>query len=241
MMHGPQQEKVDLSFSIPADCARDIEKDRAEVGLVPVAEIARQGLEIVPGVGITCQGAVRSILVFSRVPWNKVRTLAADSSSRTSVELARVILREQHGVEPQITRERPVLTEMLRSADAALVIGDPALRLNPAAQGFEWMDLGAEWFRLTRLPFVFAAWAGKPGIAISELVGLTVESYLFGQSRIDAIVEHEFAGRGVTRETAHCYLTRNIQFVIGGAEQRGLEAFFEMAKLGVPALAGEKA
>ena len=241
MLHGPQKTAVDLSFSIPADCARDIENGHAEVGLVPTAEIARQGLEIVPGVGITCQGAVRSILLFSRVPWRKVRTLAADVSSRTSVELARLILRERYGVEPQITRERPVLDEMLSVADAALVIGDPALRIDPAAQDVEWLDLGEEWFRFTQLPFVFAAWAGKPGIAVSELVGLTVESYLFGQSHIDEVVDHEFEKRGVTRAMAHRYLTQHIQFVIGGAEQRGLEAFLEMAKLGAPALAGEKA
>ncbi len=106
MLHGPQREDVDLSFSIPSVCAEELDREQIEVGLVPVAEIARQGLDIVPGVGISCLGAVRSILLFSRVPWRQVRTLAADRSSRTSVELARVILRERYGVEPQVTPRR---------------------------------------------------------------------------------------------------------------------------------------
>ncbi len=231
MLHGPQSAEVDLSFSIPSECARDVEQDKAEVGLVPVAEIARQELEIVPGVGICCLGAVRSILLFSRVRWREIRTLSADHSSRTSVQLARIILRERYGVEPRITQEKPVLHAMLSHSDAALVIGDPALQLEPAALGFEWLDLGAEWFRLTQLPFVFAAWAGKPGIAVSSLVGITVESHLFGQSRIDEIIEHEFPMRGISRELTQRYLTEHIQFTIGGAEQRGLETFLELADL----------
>lgn len=231
MLHGPQSAEVDLSFSIPSECARDVEQDKAEVGLVPVAEIARQELEIVPGVGICCLGAVRSILLFSRVSWHEIRTLAADHSSRTSVKLARIILRERYGAEPRITHEKPVLHDMLLHSDAALVIGDPALRLEPATLPFECLDLGAEWFGLTRLPFVFAAWAGKPGIAVSALVGITVESNLFGQARIDEIIEHEFAGRGISRELTRRYLTQHIQFTIGGAEQRGLEAFLELADL----------
>ncbi len=231
MLHGPQREQVDLSFSIPSDCARDVERGLAQVGLVPVAEIARQGLEIIPGVGIACEGPVRSILLFSRVPWRQVRTLAADSSSRTSVELARVILRERYGVQPNIRREQPVLEKMLASSDAALVIGDPALAIAPEAVDYDWLDLGAEWFGLTQLPFVFAAWAGKPGIAVSALVGITVESYLFGRTHIPEIVESEYRRRGISRELADTYLTRNIQFVIGGAEQQGLETFLSLADL----------
>jgi chorismate dehydratase len=231
MLHGPQKERVELSFSIPSECARDVENGVAEVGLVPVAEIARQELEVVPGVGITCLGAVRSILLISRVPWKRVQTLAADSSSRTSVELARVILRERYGVQPHIVRQDPVLEDMLAQADAALVIGDPALHIDPASSRYLWLDLGEEWFSLTKLPFVFAAWAGKPGIAVSQLVGITVESHLYGQSRLSEIIEEEYPRRGVSRELVRQYLTRHIRFIIGGAEQLGLETFLELADL----------
>jgi predicted solute-binding protein len=238
MQHGPQAAEVDLSFSIPSECARDVENGGAQVGLVPVAEIARQGLEIVPGVGISCLGAVRSILLFSKVPWPEIRHLAADLSSRTSVQLARVILRERFGVQPRITQARPVLGDMLTLADAALVIGDPALCLDPEREGFACLDLGDEWHHLTRLPFVFAAWSGKPGIPVDPLELLFRKSYEFGKARIPEIVEQQHALRSITKDLAARYLTQHIRFEIGRDEERGLQAFFELADLAKPVFAG---
>ncbi len=235
MLRGPQREQVRLSFSVPSVCATEIERGDIEVGLVPVAEIARQGLEIVPGVGIACLGAVRSILLLSRVPWTEVRTLAADLSSRTSVQLARVILRERFGVEPEITEQAPVVEAMLAEADAALVIGDPALRVNPETLPetlpFACLDLGAEWFKLTSLPMVFAAWAGKPGSAVEEFSEIARGSYQFGRERLEEIVEEEYAVRGVTRELAKKYLTQYIRFELGARELEGLETFLRLAGL----------
>ncbi|MDQ2840522.1 MAG: menaquinone biosynthesis protein [Acidobacteriota bacterium] len=239
MQYGPQKPQVDLNFSIPSECALDIERGGSEVGLVPVAEIARQGLEIVPGVGITCKGSVRSILLFSRVPFSQIKTMAADASSRTSVHLARVILRELYGSDPRIFSQNPILREMLTDADAALIIGDPALMLEPETLGFEWLDLGTEWFRLTRLPMVFAAWAGKPGIPTEPIQKLTLGSYNFGKAHLAQIVDEEHKSRRITHDLANRYLSENIRFQIGAQEQRGLEAFLELADLGKPALVGQ--
>ncbi len=239
MQHGPQKPHVDLTFSIPSECALDIERGGSQVGLVPVAEIARQDLEIVPGVGITCNGSVRSILLFSSVPFGEIKTLAADSSSRTSVHLARIVLRELYGSDPKVFRHEPVLHKMLSHADAGLIIGDPALMLQPETLGFEWLDLGTEWFKLTRLPMVFAAWAGKPGIPIEAIEKLTVGSYQFGKAHLAQIVEEEHNSRGITPDLATRYLNENIRFEIGAQEQRGLEAFLELAGLGKPALVGQ--
>jgi chorismate dehydratase len=231
MLHGPQRKQVDLTLATPAVCAREVEEGRTQIGLVPVAEVARQGLEIVPGVGIACVGAVRSILLFSRVPWERVRTLAADSSSRTSVQLARVILRERFGIEPQITAYQPDLEAMLKQADAALIIGDPALRIDPRRTAYEWLDLGQEWFSLTQLPMVFAVWAGKPELPVEELSELTRGSYEFGKERLTEIIANEFGKREISHELADEYLRRYIRFEIGPQERRGLEAFFELARL----------
>ena len=151
MMHGEERSAVDLTFSIPAVCAEEIEHGTTDVGIVPVAEIARQGLEVVSDVGITCRGAVRSILLVSRKPLREIRTFAADLSSRTSVQLARVILRERYGVEPLIHRAAPDLDGMLAGADAALIIGDPALRIDPQGLSIECLDLAEEWWSLTKL------------------------------------------------------------------------------------------
>ena len=183
-----------------------------------------------PDVGITCLGAVRSILLISKVPFGEIRTLAADGSSRTSVQLARVILRERYGAEPAIGSQAPVLESMLADADAALVIGDPALRIDPERLPYRCLDLGAEWLALTGLPFVFAAWAGKPGLPAESLRPLLRESYEYGRARIDEIVESEFVRRGVSRELANQYLRRYIRFEIGPKEERGLETFFALMR-----------
>lgn len=231
MLRGPQANSVELSFSVPSLCAEQVERGDVQIGLAPVAEIARQGLEIVSGVGITCYGAVRSILLFSRVPWNKIGSLAADAGSRTSVLLARVILQERFGVQPNITAQPPILHEMLDKADAALVIGDPALRLEPERLPFASLDLGEEWRKLTGLPMVFAAWAGKPGLPLDRLRALTVGSYQFGRERIGDIAEQESGSRHISQELANQYLSHHIRFEIGPKEQEGLEAFLDLANL----------
>jgi chorismate dehydratase len=231
MLRGPQREQVDVSFAIPSACAREVQEGSVQIGLVPVAEIARQRLEIIPGVGIGCVGSVRSILLLSRVPWQKVRLLAADLGSRTSVELARVILRERYGVEPAIVLHEPILGEMLYVAEAALIIGDPALRITPEQLPFEYLDLGAEWLAHTGLPMVFAAWAGKPGIPVELLRSITSGSYEFGKARMDEIVEQESAKREISNDLSRRYLTEYIRFELGPDEYRGLETFLELANL----------
>ena len=231
MLHGEQADQVELTFSIPSICATNVEQGQCDIGLVPVAEIARQGLDIVPGMGITALGAVRSILLFSKVPWTQVRSLAADLSSKTSVQLARVILRERFGVEPHINSQPPLLHEMLLNSDAALIIGDPALIVDPSAQPFIWLDLGQEWFSLTGLPFVFAAWAGKPGLAITSLTHLTVDSWKFGSARLAEIAEHEYNKRNIQKSTAESYLKHHIRFLLGPREYQGLEEFLALAQL----------
>jgi predicted solute-binding protein len=126
---------------------------------------------------------------------------------------------------------------MLTNADAALIIGDPALRIDPTEEAYAWLDLGAEWLTLTGLPMVFAAWAGKQGLDVGKVERITTGSYQFGQSRIDEIVEHEYQRRGVTKGLAKRYLTQHIRYELGADERRGLEAFIELARL-APAPAG---
>jgi chorismate dehydratase len=229
MLHGPQRERVSLSFSLPSKCADDVESGAIDIGLVPVAEIARQKLETLPGVGISCRGAVRSILLISRVPWPRVRTLAADCGSRTSVELAHIVLRERFGRDVETTAFAPDLERMLSACDAALLIGDAALHVSPAELAYEWLDLGQEWFTLTGLPMVFAAWAGKPGFAARDLEEITRGSYEFGASRIDQMVDAEHAARRISKELAQRYLREHIRFDLGVEEAKGLEAFLELA------------
>ena len=158
---GPQRGLYDFRFDLPAQCADAVGTGEADIGLVPCAELDRLGLDFLPDLGIACEGPVRSILLISRCDIPKIRTLAADSSSRTSVALSRILLAERYGCRPAITAQAPNLEDMLAEHDAALIIGDPALRIEPATLPWKTLDLGAEWVEWTGLPMVFAVWAGR--------------------------------------------------------------------------------
>jgi predicted solute-binding protein len=118
---------------------------------------------------------------------------------------------------------------MLSSADAALVIGDPALRVDPRSLPFRWLDLGVEWWELTGLPMVFAIWAARPGLASAELAEAFRDSLSFGMEHMDEIVRSEAAGRGFGEPVVRDYLARNVVFTFGDAERRGLERFLALA------------
>ena len=234
MQHGPQTNDFKLEFCVPSECARRIEAGRADLGIVPVAEMERQGLEPVPGTGIACHGAVRSILLISKVEPREIRTLAADSGSRTSVQLARIILEERFGVTPVSFEHAPDLGPMLEVADAALLIGDEALRVEPSALPYSCLDLGAEWLSLTGLPMVFALWAGRAEAVRqwdSDLLARSFSGSLdFGMAHMDEIVAQESARRQLAPALVRDYLTRNIVFRIGPREQEGLAAFRKLLR-----------
>jgi chorismate dehydratase len=225
-LHGPQRGRFNFRFDLPARCAESLEKGEAAIGLVPVAEIERLGLEFLPDTGIACEGPVRSILLFSRVPFAEIRTLAVDSSSRTSVALVQILLRERYGVSPLLTAHAPDLDQMLTASDAALVIGDPALRLEPSVLPWGWLDLGAEWTAWTGLPMVFAAWAGSsaalggPGVRESF-----VDSWRWGMQHLDEIVAQASAERGFSDKLARVYLERHIQFELTPRHLQGMARF----------------
>jgi predicted solute-binding protein len=186
---------------------------------------------MIPGVGIAACGPVRSILLFAKRPWPAVKTLAADISSRTSVELARVILREQFGASPAFLPSEPDLDRMLQSADAALIIGDPALRIQPDSLPYEWLDLAEVWFSMTGLPFVFAAWAGKPGLPVLALRQLTLGSYQYGRQHIAEIAAAEAGKRQISVDLADRYLRHHLHYEIGSKELEGLDMFLSLAGL----------
>lgn len=223
------QRHHNLTFELPAVCAHLLATGAADIGIVPAIELIRQPLEALPGVGIAAHGAVRSILLVSRVPIAAIQTLAVDSSSRTSVALARIILEERYGVSPIQISLRPRLEEMLTQADAALVIGDPALRLEPKAIPYRVLDLSEEWLALTGLPMVFAVWAARPGFASAEAAQTFVDSYTYGREHVEEIVREKSAEFRVEPELAREYLTRYIRYEIGPRENEGLRRFLELA------------
>jgi predicted solute-binding protein len=222
---GPQHGLFDFRFDLPVHCAEALRDGQADVGLLPCAELDRLGLDFLPDVGIACEGPVRSILLISRCEPTRIQRLAVDSSSRTSVALARILLAERYGCTPQITALTPTLEEMLRENDAALIIGDPALRLDPASLPYRTLDLGAEWLEWTGLPMVFAVWSGKPGFLTSQAAGAFRGSYEWGQAHIDDMVEQASAQRGFPQQLARDYFTRFIKYRLGPRHLEGMAHF----------------
>lgn len=229
MLHGSQRGLVDLDFQIPADCADRLASGQADIGIVPSFELTRQDLSIVPGVGIASHGPVRSILLVSSRPPADIRTLAADSSSRTSVQLARVILDRRYGASPAIAPHAPDLNAMLQVADAALVIGDPALRVDIGPGPYRIYDLGAEWDAMTGLPMVFAVWAGRKEVVTPELCAAFRESARYGRERIEEIVAIEAPLRGFPPDLVREYLETHIVHELGPRDYEGMNLFLSYA------------
>jgi predicted solute-binding protein len=229
MLHGPQRGMFELEFRVPAGCADALATGEADIGIVPSFELTRQDLDILPGAGIACRGAVRSILLIAKKPLGEVRTLAADSSSRTSVELGRIVLDRKYGARPRVLPHAPDLEAMLDAADAALIIGDSALRIDPAHVPHEVRDLGADWVEMTGLPMVFAVWAARKGVANEPIAQAFRDSCQYGLDHMDEIVAVESGRLGFAPELVRHYLTRHIVHQLGPREYQGMRRFLEWA------------
>lgn len=230
MLHGRQREQFDLTFCLPSECAARLENLQADIGIVPSIEAARQGLAIIPGAGIACHGPVRSILLVTKVHPSHIRTLALDASSRSSSMLARIVLARRYGVEPRALTLPPDLPAMLEAADAALVIGDPALRLDPRSTGLATLDLGGEWCEMTGLPMVFAVWACRPTALVTGLAEAFLDSCRFGIQHLDDIARLEAPPRRLSEALARDYFARNIVLELGERDYEGMRLFVQYAR-----------
>ncbi len=229
MLHGPQRGLFDLEFATPAECADRLAVGQCDIGIVPAVELLRLKLTVIRGAGIACRGAVRSILLVLKQPLAEIRRLSADSASRTSVALARLILSHRYGVDPEPIPARADLDRMLEQADGALLIGDPALRLDVETLPYRVLDLGKEWFEWTGLPMVFAVWAGRPECVTPELETAFLDSCRFGRDRIEEIVRREAVPRGIPEERARAYLSRHIVNELHERDYEGLRRFLQLA------------
>jgi predicted solute-binding protein len=235
-LHGPQQGLFDFRFDLPAACAAAVGDGAADVGLVPCAELDRLGLDFLPDLGIACEGAVRSILLISPRPFETIRTVAADSSSRTSVALARILLAERYGVTPLIVPHAPTLDSMLAEYVAALIIGDPALHLDPAALSYHTLDLGAEWVAWSGLPMVFAVWAGRRKFLTREVGGAFRAAYEWGRAHTEEMITRASRERGFREDVARDYLTRRIVYELSAKHLEGLATFRNLNRALEPAV-----
>jgi chorismate dehydratase len=221
--------QAELSLDVPSRLADRLAAGELDVALIPVIEYFRgDGYTIVSDVAIASRGPVLSVTLFSRVPWAEIRTVALDEGSRTSAALAQILLRDRYGVTPA-ARPLPLDANAEASdADAVLLIGDRAMRA--CLPGFRYaFDLGDEWHRWTRLPFVFAVWAVRPGADLRGVDAALQEAKGRGLENVGAIAQVESAHLGLDAGFCRRYLETLLTFEFGVDERAGLNKFYELA------------
>ena len=223
--------RFELRFDVPSVCARLLHRGAIDIGLIPSIEYLRGGpYAIVPDLAIVSHGPVASVMLYVTKPVGDVRSIAMDTSSCTSVALTRVLCRQLFRIQPAIEARGPDLADMLSRCDAALVIGDNALFLDPqAGAGIEAIDLGEAWRHLTGLPFVYAFWAGRPGVLQPEDVGALQHARDEGTRRSDELARQYLADAPGRQALGARYLRENIRYQLGDDERAGLEAFYRYA------------
>ena len=221
-----------IEYTVPSRCAEDLKQGRADIGIIPAITYATiPGLAILPDAAIAAKGAVRSILLVSRKPIEQVNTIAADTSSRSSVALARILCQKLWGRVRQFRDFPPDLDSMLAACDAALLIGDPALRIERAK--YFVYDLAEEWRKFTGKPFVFAFWAVRMQ-ALSEVRRDLDVAAVFRNSRDHGIqpasiaeIARQWNWRvGLSEAEITSYLIYNVHFYLDAENLEGLELFF---------------
>jgi chorismate dehydratase len=226
--------EAELVYDLPSRLADDLAAGRLDAALIPSIELFRgPGYRIVSDACIACRGPVLSVKVLARVAMPRVRTLALDEGSRTSVALTRILLRERFGLEPDL---RPFLIGVRVEdvdADAVVVIGDRAIH-PPDMPVAETWDLGEEWCRWAGLPFVFAVWAARRDARLAGLEQALGASRDLGVASVDAIAEREAAAVGLTHAACVSYFRNHLHFQLGARELAGLRLFHRhAAKLGL--------
>ncbi len=217
----------ELIYDVPSRCAERLHIGETDVALIPAVEIGRgrDPYRIVPNVGIISNGPVGSVFIALNKEPEEIQTLALDRGSRTSVVLAQIILARQFGCRPQVFFHPPDIDAMLKRADAALLIGDPALAL--PHKRYRILDLGEIWTQMTGLPFVYACWTGRPDALTPYHIDKLIEAKEKGKPLIPNIAK-DYAAETRTLSPAFYtkYLTKNILYDLGDTELEGLRQFY---------------
>ncbi len=231
LVYGLEQvSRFALRYDIPSECARLLHAGEIHLGLIPSIEYLRgeTPYAIVPGCAVASRGAVASVAIFTTKPMRDVRTIALDTSSRTSAALVSVLCARLFKIQPALRPHAPDLQAMLAQSDAALVIGDHALLVEPTPT-VQKIDLGEAWLELTGLPFVYALWAGRPGPVSAADVEALQQARDAGAGSPDAIARAFFPDSAAHQAIGARYLRDNIKYYLGAEEAAGLEAFYRYA------------
>jgi chorismate dehydratase len=253
---GPLVGKYELSFTMPSQCAEALRRGDADIAIIPSIEYQRiENLVVLPEMTIGAKGEVRSILVVAKKPIEMAKRIALDASSRSSAALVKLLAKEYWKISPEYVEASPDPSEMLKRADAALVIGDPALRVTlkmdalsgkvPSNEqccqgdpdelpvpGFETIfvyDIAHQWREMTGKPCVLAIWAGRPDVVTPGVVADFQASKQYGLKRFREISEAASIKLDLPPRALERYLTENIHFDLDREYLAGLKLFFEKA------------
>jgi chorismate dehydratase len=224
------QARWEIRYDLPAVCSSLLHAGQVDLGLVPSIDyLHAPDYRLVPGVGIGSRGRIASVALYTRQPVDRIRRLALDTSSRTSVTLIRVLCRHRFGIQPEFVPHGPDLETMTAACDAGLLIGDPAFDADHEALGLQKIDLGEEWTAMTGLPFVYAAWTGRAG-AVSAADVEALQAAQAEGVRAAGLIAAEY-GRGDAARTARAaaYLRDNVRYGLGPEEAAGLQRFLDYA------------
>ena len=248
IQEGPQAERFDSVLSTPAECADQLAAGSVDIGLIPSIEFHQiKGCRIVPGPAIACRHRVRSVLLLSQLPLWKIGTVAYDRGSRSSVALARIVLKEFCGIQPDFRPSEPDLANMLAQSDAALIIGDVALKfmadntppdaekqkakglLRLGSEPLEVFDLVERWKMLTGLPFLFAFWAAREGFRDSSVVDQLKASRDYGVAHTAEIAARYAGTLDIPEKYVRDYLEQYVYYYMDESCIEGLQVFYEKA------------
>jgi chorismate dehydratase len=234
--------RFDVRFDVPSKCAELLHEGAVDVGLIPSIEYLRGPSEaphtyrIVPGVSIASRGPVASVALYTAKPVKDIRSIALDTSSRTSVALLRVLCAREFRIRPVLHSSGPDLDAMLTRCDAALLIGDNALFHDPAVAPkggasdprIDKIDLGEVWTGMTGLPFVYAFWAGRPDALTPDGVRALQQARDAGVAHVEEIAR-TYVDDSRRQAIGARYLRDNIKYDLGADERAGLERFYQYA------------
>jgi len=254
---GPLKGRYDLSFTVPSLCAEALRAGQVDVAIIPAIEYQRMDrMVVLPQMAVAAKGEVRSILVLAKKPIEQAKRIALDTNSRSSVALTRLLCKGFWQIAPEFIDAPPDSAAMLAEADAALVIGDPALRIRlkvdallakapgtkgcgcdeaaspkddqivPGVDTLFVYDVAEQWREMTGKPCVLAVWVGRRELITPEVVADFLASKEYGLARIGEIAEAASLKLELPPHDLAIYLRDHIDFSLDGPNLEGLELYF---------------
>ena len=220
----PVMGEIELIIDYPSRIAEMLLNDQIDMGLVPVAVIPCMKEYYINGnFCIGSNGPVASVCIFSERPLEEVTTVLLDYQSRTSVQLARILLKEYWKMRPDLVDAGPDFRHQIRGTTAGVVIGDRALQQRLVSPFI--YDLGEAWKEFTGLPFVFAAWISNKPLD-TGFIRRFDDANRAGVKSIDEVI----AGNPYPIFSLGDYFTRHLHYRLDEQQRKGLEKFLEYLK-----------